>query len=143
VHETLGPLWGLAAYHRTTGHPDSGYAAQRAAEFLLDRRLFRSRRGGEVINPTWLNFRHPAYYHYNVLQALWVLGGAGMLTDPRADEAVALVSQARRNDGRWNANGRWWKPPNASGSNVEAADWGPGRPNLLITLKALTVLNQR
>jgi hypothetical protein len=42
---------------------------------------------------------------------------------------------------RWNANGRWWKPPASSGSNVEAVDWGPSQPNLVVTPKALTVLS--
>jgi hypothetical protein len=140
VHESLGPLWGLAAYHRATGDPEAGRAARRAVDFLLERRLFRSRRSGEVIHPAWLRFRHPAYYHYDVLQALWVLAKAGYLPDPRADEAVTLVASRRRKDGRWDANGRWWKRPGASGSNVEAADWGPSRPSPMVTLKALTVL---
>jgi hypothetical protein len=140
VHESLGPLWGLAAYHRATGDAVAGEAVQRAAEFLLERVLFRSRRTREVIDPKWLRFRHPAYYHYDVLQALWVLGRAGYLRDPRVDEALDLVACRRRSDGRWNANGRWWKPPGRSGSNVEAVDWGPSQPSMLITLKGLTVL---
>jgi hypothetical protein len=31
----------------------------------------------------------------------------------------------------------------ASGSNAEAADWGPSRPSTFVTLKALTILAQR
>jgi hypothetical protein len=108
VHESLGPLWGLAAYHRATGDPAAGEAVRRAAEFFFERRLFRSRRTGDVIDPKWLQFRHPAYYHYDVLQALWVLGRAGYLHDARADEALELVASRRRRDGRWNAIGRWW-----------------------------------
>jgi hypothetical protein len=69
VHESLGPLWGLSAYHRATGDSAARQAAERAAELFLERRLFRSRRTGEVIHPAWLRFRHPAYYHYDVLQA--------------------------------------------------------------------------
>jgi hypothetical protein len=78
VHESLGPLLGLAVYHRATGDPVALEAVRRAAEFFLERRLFRSRRTGEVIHPMWLNFRHPSYYHYDVLQALWVLARAGV-----------------------------------------------------------------
>jgi len=130
----------LAAYHRATGDPAVGDAVRRAAEFFLERRLFRSRRTGEVIHPMWLHFRHPTYYHYDVLQALRVLGRAGYLGDPRVDEALDLVASRRRPDGRWNANGRWWKPPGQSGSNIEAADWGSSQPSTLVTLKALSVL---
>jgi hypothetical protein len=140
VHESLGALWGMAAYHRATRDPAAGEAVRRAAEFFLERDLFRSRRTREVIDPKWLRFRHPTYYHYDVLQALWVLGRAGYLSDPRVDEALDLVASRQRSDGRWNANGRWWKPPGRPGSNVEAADWGSSQPSALITLKALTVL---
>jgi hypothetical protein len=140
VHESLGALGGLAAYHRATGDPAAGQAVRRAAEFFLERRLFRSRRTGEVITPKWLQFRHPTYYHYDVLQGLWVLGQAGYLGDPRAKDALDLVVSRRNLDGRWSANGRWWKQPGMSGSNVEVADWGPSRPNVLITLKALQAL---
>lgn len=142
VHESLGPLWGLAAYHRATGDPAAGEAVGRAAEFFLERGLFRSRRTHAVIDPNWLRFRHPTYYHYDVLQALWVLGRAGYLGDPRVEEAVELVASRRRPDGRWNANGRWWKPPGRWGSNVESADWGSSQPSVLITLKALTVCSR-
>src|SRR5262249_27524287 len=47
VHESLGPLLGLAGYHRATGHAASSRAAQRAAEFFFERRPFRSRRSGQ------------------------------------------------------------------------------------------------
>ncbi len=143
VHESLGPVWGLAAYHRLSGDPHASQAVHRAAEFFLERRLFRSRQTGAVIHPSWLRFRHPAYYHYNVLQALWVLGTAGLAADPRVDDAVDLVASRRRRDGAWDANGRWWNQVGRPGPNVEVADWGPSRPNYLITLKALTVLASR
>jgi len=57
VHESLGPLWGLAAHHRATGDAASGRAAQRGAEFFLEKQLFRSRRTGEVVHPAWLRRR--------------------------------------------------------------------------------------
>ena len=93
--------------------------------------------------------RHPTYYHYDILQGLWILARAGYLADPRTDDAIDVVRSARRSDGRWNANGRWGlslssrKPSDASVSNAEAAEWGPSRPSTLVTLKALTVLAQR
>jgi hypothetical protein len=121
--------------------------ARVAAEFFLARRLFRHRATGQVIDPKWLQLRHPTYYHYDILQGLWILGRAGYLADPRTEDAIAVVRSTRRSDGRWNANGRWGlslrKPPGASGPNAEAADWGPSRPSTFVTLKALTVLAQR
>jgi hypothetical protein len=145
VHESFGALWGLAGYADAAGDSPARQAADRAAEFFLARLLFRHRSTGQVIDPKWLQFRHPTYYHYDILQGLWILARAGYLADPRVEDAIAVVRSARRSDGRWNANGRWGlrKLRGASGSNAEAADWGPSRPSTFVTLKALTILAQR
>ena len=72
-HETLPAMWGLHEY----GHP----AAKRAAELLLEHRLFKSPRTGAVINERWLDLRWPPYWHYNILQALVILSRMGRLDD--------------------------------------------------------------
>ncbi|HXF71343.1 MAG TPA: hypothetical protein VNO79_01865 [Actinomycetota bacterium] len=140
-HETLIPLWGLAEYARATGDPDAARAADRAAELLLSHRLFRSHRTGEVVDPEWLRFHHPPYWHYDVLHALLILSRWGKVADPRAADALDLLEGKRRPDGRWDADGRrYWRPPGSAGPNVEAVDWGPSRPSPFVTLDALRVL---
>jgi hypothetical protein len=142
-HETFAPLWGLAEYARAISDPNARDAAERGAEFLLRHGLFRSHRTGEVGDQAWLKLRYPAYWHYDVLQGLLALARAGRLSDPRANEAIDVIRAKRREDGCWRAEGYHWKPPGASGSNVEAVDWGRGGPNEMLTLRALTVLNAR
>jgi len=139
-HETHGALWGLAEYHRATGSPEALHAAGMAAEFLLRHSLFRSDRTGNVIHNGWLPFRFPPYWHYDVLQGLWVLSRLGRLGDPRAAEALDLVLGKRRVDGMWGVGGYHWKPPGSRGSNVEVVDWGRRGPNEWVTLRALRVL---
>ncbi len=140
LHETHGPLWGLAEFHRATRDPDALRSARTAAEFLLRHRLFRSETYGHVINEGWLRLRFPPYWHYDVLQGLWVLSRVGKLGDPRADEALRLLLKKRRADGMWHADGYHWKPPDSKGSNVEVVDWGRRGPNEWVTLRVLRVL---
>ena len=54
-HETLGPMWGLHEFGRVE-------AAQRAAELLLEHRLFKS--GDRVIKKQFTDLRYPPYWHY-------------------------------------------------------------------------------
>jgi hypothetical protein len=49
VHESLGALWVLSLFYRATGDRAAGKAMGRAAEFFFERKLFKSRRTGEVI----------------------------------------------------------------------------------------------
>ena len=138
-HESLCPMWGLHEYAEATGARWAREAAHRAAELFLEHRLFRSVRTGDVINKQWLRFRYPPYWHYDVLQGLLILSRLGLAGDPRAAEAVALVEGRRQPDGRWKADGGWWRGPESS-ILPEVVDWGRRGPNEMITLNALRVL---
>jgi hypothetical protein len=43
-------------------------ARKRAENYLLERRMFRSLRTGEVISKRWLRFSFPTFWHYDVLR---------------------------------------------------------------------------
>ena len=45
---------------------------------MLERRLFRRKSTGEVIDPTWLEFSFPTWWHYDVLRGLDYLRDAGV-----------------------------------------------------------------
>ena len=140
-HETLHPLWGLTEHARVTGDRDATRAADRAADFFLDHRLFRSHTTGAVADEEWLDLHHPAYWHYDVLQGLLFLARHGSIRDPPAGEALDLIEAKRRSDGTWAPEGRrYWKPPGSSGGGVEVVDWGRSGPNEMLTLNALRVL---
>ena len=139
-HETLWPCWGLVEYHLATGDRPSLEAAERAAEFLLRHRLFRSERTGDVIHPDFLKLRYPPYWHYNVLAALRALRRIGRLYDPRAAEAVDVIASKKLPEGPWGVEGRYWRSADGTGSAAEVVDWGRAGPNEMITLHALSVL---
>jgi hypothetical protein len=138
-HETFVPAWGLHEYAVATDAGWASEAADRAAELFLQHRVFRSLRTGEPINKQWLDFHYPPYWHYDVLQALVVLGRLGKLDDPRADDALDLVAERRRPDGLWEPGGYWW-PRTGSNKLPEVVDWGRRGPNEMITLNGLRVL---
>jgi hypothetical protein len=138
-HESLIPLWGLLEYRDASGDESVSDAIDRAVEFFLRHRLFRSENGGEVIAGQFLRLRYPAYWHYDILTALRVMALAGRIRDLRAVEALDLVASRRDRDGRWRAEGTWWNPP-GSRTAVEVVDWGRGGPNEMVTLNALRVL---
>jgi hypothetical protein len=139
-HESLRTAWGLQEYAAVTGHAGARQAADRAIELFLQHRVFRRRGTGEPINPRWLSMSYPSYWHYDVLSALLVIAGADRCTDPRASDALDLLEEKRRPDGRWNANAQWWRDADSK-TTPEVVDWGSaGKPNVMVTLDALRVL---
>ncbi|MGC9320267.1 MAG: hypothetical protein ACP5KN_19695 [Armatimonadota bacterium] len=142
-HESFTPMWGLLLYTDATGDEQKRSAARRTAELLLEHRLFRSSTDGSLIHEEWTKLHWPWYWHYDVLAGLDVLRLVdGALEDPRAQEALDLVEQQRREDGRWRHTGRrYWRPPTASGRSLEVTNWGdrrePSRPLTLIAMRVL------
>jgi hypothetical protein len=139
-HESLPPMWGLYEYWRATGEPEARKAADRTAELLLEHRLFRALAHGEPIHRSWLILHYPPYWHYDVLQALLILGRMKRADDPRTDDVRQILRARRLRDGRWRAGAYWWHPPGSSAGNVEVVDWGRSGPNEMITLNALQAL---
>jgi hypothetical protein len=136
-HETLGPIWGLIEYHRGTGDGRARKAARRAGELLLEHRLFRSLGTGDVIHPEWLQIHWPHYWHYDFFHGLRAIATLGMLSDPRADEALETLAKKRRDDGTWRTSGeRYWQ--RSGESNVEVVDWGDAHE--IVTAAALAML---
>ena len=78
----------LAHERAVDGDPSVEAARRRGEAYLLERRLFRRRSTGAVIDPAWLRFAFPPWYHYDVLRALEHLRSAGDRPDPRVAEAV-------------------------------------------------------
>jgi hypothetical protein len=100
---TINVVEALLAFERSsTGSDGVRGARDRAEEYLLERRLLRRKSTGELIDPSWLDFSFPTWWHYDVLRGLDYLRDAGHdPADPRVDEAVAVVAGKADPDGRW------------------------------------------
>src|SRR5436305_1683231 len=89
------------------GRPVVTAARLRGQEYLLERRLFRRRSTGEVIErdrkggAAWTRLAFPTWWHYDVLRGLEYLRGAGVAPDERVAEAIGLVASKHDGDGRW------------------------------------------
>jgi hypothetical protein len=140
-HETIGPLWGLSEYSQATEDGVAREAAERASEFFLSHRVFRSHRTGGVAHPEYVRLHYPPYWHYDALWGLLVLSRFNKITDPRTAEGLDLLESKRGKDGLWRADGRaYWRAPGSRGSNVEVVDWRRGGASEMVTLNALRVL---
>lgn len=101
-HTTICVLEGLLAYESSFGSSVViEDARRRGEEYLLERRLMRRLSTGEIIDPTWSVFAFPPLWHYDVLRALDYFRAAGVRDDARLDEAIGVVRERRRMDGRW------------------------------------------
>jgi hypothetical protein len=134
-HTTICVLEGLLDYERA-GCISAAVteARQRAENYLLERRMFRSLRTGEVIDKRWLRFSFPPFWHYDALRGLDYLRNAGIKPDSRVRDAIETVIARRHQNGRWPLN---LLHPEHIPLEMET---GVGRASRWNTLRALRVL---
>ena len=135
-HTTICVLEGLLEYEKAQGSSAAVKEARlRGQHYLLERRMLRSLRSGEVINRRWMRFAFPTRCYYDVLRGLDHLQRAGVKPDARVSEAVDVVKQRRHQNGRW--------PLNYSHAHLIPFEMelGVGRASHWNTLRALRVLN--
>ena len=133
---TIDVLEGLLAHERATGGSAESIAARhRGEEYLLERKLFRRKSTGEVVNPLWLQFSFPTRWHYDALRALEYFHSVGDVPDSRMDEAIRLLRSKRQPDGTW-----LLENTHPGKVHFELED-GDNRPSRWNTLRALRVLS--
>jgi hypothetical protein len=134
-HTTICVLEGLLEYERAGRiSADVTKARNRAENYLLERRMFRSLRTGEVIDKRWLRFSFPTFWHYDLLRGLDYLRNAEIKPDGRVSEAIEIMMNRRRRNGRWPLN---LLHPEQIPLQMET---GVGRASRWNTLRALRVL---
>lgn len=138
---TICVLEALLEHERAIGgRPDLAQARRRGQEYLLERRLFRRKSTGEVIErdrkggAVWTRFAFPTWWHYDVLRGLEYLRNAGAAPDERAAGAISLVA-SKHDAGRWPLDCRY------PGNMPIDTDEGEGHPSRWNTLRALRVLD--
>lgn len=164
---TVQPLWALADILPHNPREEWTKAAQRASEFLLRHRIYRSDEDDSVVLLDFLKSHYPLHYLYDFLHALRVLTTLGVRDDPRLGEAVKLLIEKRLPEGRWvlEAVYRGWRRPHGwhgvsrlhgevfrpEEDEVITEGWGSertlqleeaGKPSKWITLQGLLVLKR-
>jgi hypothetical protein len=134
-HSTICVLEGLLAWEQAFGAESAVSEARRLGqEYLLERRLLRRLSTGDVIDPTWTRFTFPPLWHYDVLRALDYFRAAGAPSDERMEEAIEIVAERRRADGRWPLELRH------RDTLFEDMAGAVGGPSRWVSLRALRVL---
>lgn len=135
LNTTISALEGLRLYelHRKRQTKVVRAAQRRGREFLLQHRLFRSHRTGEVIKPVFTRFAFPPRWHYDILRALDYFRAVDAPRDRRLDDAIAIVRERRGVDGRWLLENSY------SGKTFFQLE-ARGAPSRWNTLRALRVL---
>src|SRR5580765_536022 len=142
-HTTICVLEGLLEYETAKGpKPDVTGARLRGQEYLLERRLLRSRSTGQIIGTdrktgiksAWTEISFPTRWHYDILWGLDYLRRAGVAPDERTAEAIDLVRKKRDEHGRWPLEN-----PHPGPVHFEM-EGRAGEPSRWNTLRALRVL---
>jgi hypothetical protein len=111
-------------------------AEERALEFMLAHRLYRSDKTGEVIAERFTHLTYPWHWHYTVLRGLDYFRLTPEVGDARLDDAVQLLLVQRKPNGRWPLQKRI---PGTQLVEMEK----PGGESRWNTLRALRVLRAR
>jgi hypothetical protein len=141
-HESLLPLRGLAQQSRARGGSYRG-VVNRAAEYFLERRLFKRKRDGRVISERFIQLHHPAYWHYDILMGLRVMKEAGFIHDERCADPISLLESKRLEDGGFPAEGTHYRSGKPGTSGRSLVSWGGvsrSKMNEFVTCDALGVL---
>jgi hypothetical protein len=134
-HTTLSVLEGLHLYEQLDppGKDALRLTQAKGREFLLQHRLYRSHRTGEVVDEAMTRFAFPPRWRYDVLRALDYFAACRADRDLRLQDSLDLLVKKRLADGRWPAfrgmSGRTY-------FEMET----PGEPGRWNTLRASRVL---
>jgi hypothetical protein len=142
--ESLIPLRALALHAQVTGDVRSRRAADRAAEFFLERHLFRRKRNRRIIRSSFVQLHYPCYWHYDILFGLKVMTEGGWIGDARCAMALDLLETKRVPGGGWPAEARYYRHTRAQvPAQRSLVAWGPTgktKRNDFVTVDALMVL---
>lgn len=133
---TICPLEAFSEIPRKNLTKEMEQAIERGAEFLLMHRLFKAdHHDYKVIKQSWLKLSFPWFYGYNILRGLDILTKLGYVEDERLRDAIEVLLEKRRQDGRWILENT---PSGRMQANIESV----GKPSKWITLIALRVLKR-
>jgi hypothetical protein len=136
-HTTFNVLEGLREWLETTPkhalRNEVLMAEKDALEFVLEHRLFKSHKTGNIIHTNFTKLSYPHRWYYDVLRGLAYFARVNAPHDERIQDAMELLRDRRLADGGWPVQ---HKHPAKVFFDMEKVG-GPSRWN---TLRALRVL---
>lgn len=137
-HTTFNVLEGLVEAGRAGNIDAKIFRKSEAAalDFMLEHKLYRSDRTGEIVDERFTHLTYPSHWHYTVLRGLDYIRETPAIGDQRLDDPIALLESRRKPNGRWVTEKRI---PGVEHFTMEK--WGG--ESRWTTLKALRVLKAR
>jgi hypothetical protein len=136
LHTTLSVIEGILEY-RINGYryrlDELSLAEKDSREFILEHRLYKSDKTGEVIQPKFLALPWPSRWRYDILRCLDYFRAAGCAYDHRMEDAIGVLLKKRMPDGRWKLQAHH---PGAKHFEMEK----PGEPGRWNTLRGMRVI---
>jgi len=136
LHTTLSVAEGIREYTKN-GYNYRLHELQKAEEsskeFMLQHRLFRSDKTGNIIDKKMLMLSYPSRWRYDILRALDYFQYAGAAYDNRMNDAFDILMKKRRRDGKWPLQA---KHPGETHFDMEKS----GQPSRWNTLRVLRTL---
>lgn len=135
-HTTLSVLEGLWEFEKKYPGKSSEIPEMRekAMEFLLEHRLYKSHRTGQIINSRFTRFTFPPGWRYDIMRCLDFLRLTTDWKDERIEDAINLIRKKQTKEGYWNAEALH---PGKYFFSMEQA----GKPGRWNTLRAIRILN--
>jgi hypothetical protein len=137
LHSTLSVLEGINEYS------ENGYiyrlnelkkAEAESKEFILEHKLYKSHRTGDIIDKKMLMLSFPSRWRYDILRALDYYRSSRTPIDSRMQDAINILTAKRRPDLKW--------PLQARHNGLIYFDMEEvGKASRWNTLRALRVLN--
>jgi hypothetical protein len=143
--ESLLPLRGLAIHARLRAGSYKD-AVERAAEYFLERKLFRRKRDGHLISHKFNRLHYPCFWHYDILFGLKVMKEVGLIEDERCDETLSLLSSKKLIDGGFPAEEAYYRRGGGHTAQKPLVEWGSvskNKMNEFVTCDAISVLTSR
>jgi|TARA_Y100000310_G_scaffold112740_1_gene111239 hypothetical protein len=136
LHTTLSVLEGIVEFLKagyTYRLTDLQKVKESAEKFILLHHLFISDKTGNIIKKEFLRIPYPCRWKYDILRALDYFQYSRGKWDNRMEEAIKIIQEKRKSDGRWNLHA-------AHPGQVHFEMEKPGQPSRWNTLRALRVL---
>ncbi len=134
-HTTINVLEGLREFEKNYPGNSSDIAGSRnkAVEFLLEHKLYKSHRTGKIFDQKMTRFSFPPRWRYDIMRILDFFRECKIPKDERMTDAAGIILKKRNEKGLWPLQQRH---PGKTFFEMEI----PGKPSRWNTLRGMRIL---
>jgi hypothetical protein len=135
-HTTINVLEGLWEYEKKYRQmlDEVEEVQEKARQFLLEHKLYKSHRTGEVVDKRMTRFSFPPRWYYDIMRVLDYFQSCDVDPDDRAKDAIKVLMKKQRKDGTWPLQDNH---PGRTYFDMEQT----GKPSRWNTMRALRIID--